>query len=63
MFLEKRCSTDEGKCVLLNDKNTTIFNLKYRKSFLILVFGKGMEILYYFKPFLQKNYEKALSRN
>ena len=38
---------------LLNDKNTAIFDLKYRKSFLILVSGKGMEILYYFKLFLQ----------
>ena len=38
---------------MLNDKNGTIFNLKYRKGFLILVSGKGMEILYYFKPFLQ----------
>ena len=45
--------------ILLNDKNTTIFNLKYRKSFLILVSRKGLEILYYFKPFLQKNYKKA----
>ena len=44
---------------MLNDKNTIIFNLKYRKGFLILVLGKGMEILYYFKPFLQKNYKKA----
>ena len=40
--------------LLLNDKNGTIFNLKYRKGFLILVSGKGMEILFYFKPFLQK---------
>ena len=39
--------------IVLNDKNGTIFNLKYRKGFLILVSGKGMEILYYFKPFLQ----------
>ena len=39
---------------LLNDKNTTIFNLKYHKGFLIFVSGKGMEILHYFKPFLQK---------
>ena len=39
---------------MLNDKNTIIFNLKYRKGFLILVLGKGMEMLYYFKPFLQK---------
>ena len=39
---------------MLNDKNTTIFNLKYRKGFLILVSGKGIEILYHFKPFLQK---------
>ena len=38
---------------MLNDKNGTIFNLKYRKGLLILVSGKGMEILYYFKPFLQ----------
>ena len=38
---------------MLNDKNGTIFNLKYRKGFLILVSGKGMEILYYFKLFLQ----------
>ena len=38
---------------LLNDKNATIFNLKYRKGFLILVSGKGMEIFYYFKSFLQ----------
>ena len=38
---------------MLNDKDTTIFNLKYRKGFLILVSGKGMEILYYFKLFLQ----------
>ena len=45
--------------ILLNDKNTTIFSLKYRKSFLILVLGKGMEISYYFKPFLQKYYKKA----
>ena len=40
--------------ILLNDKNTTVFNLKYHKGFPILVLGKGMEILYYFKPFLQK---------
>ena len=33
---------------MLNDKNTTIFNLKYRKGFLILVSGKGIEILYHF---------------
>ena len=39
--------------ILLNDKNGTIFNLKHRKAFLILVSGKGMEILYYFKPFLK----------
>ena len=39
---------------MLNDKNGTIFNLKYRKGFLILVSGKGIEISYYFKPFLQK---------
>ena len=39
------------KEVLLNDKNRTIFNLKYCKGFLILVLGKRMEILYYFKPF------------
>lgn len=45
--------------LLLNDKNTTIFNLKYRKGFLILVSGKGMEILFYFKRFLKKNYQKA----
>ena len=45
--------------ILLNDKNTTVFNLKYHKGFPILVLGKGMEILYYFKPFLQKNYKKA----
>ena len=37
--------------VMLNDKDKTIFNLKYRKGFLILVLGKRMEILYYFKPF------------
>ena len=37
--------------VMLNDKDRTIFNLKYRKGFLILVLGKRMEILYYFKPF------------
>ena len=37
-----------------NDKNITIFNLKYRNGFFVLVSGKGMEILYYFKPFLQK---------
>ena len=48
-LLEKYGKTEE----LLNDKNGTIFNLKYRKGFLILVSGKGMEILYYFKPFLQ----------
>ena len=36
---------------LVNDKNRTIFNLKYCKGFLILVLGKRMEILYYFKPF------------
>ena len=30
-----------------------MFDLKYRKGFLILVSGKGMEILYYFKLFLQ----------
>ena len=35
---------------MLNDKNRTIFNLKYRRGFLILVLGKRMEI-YYFKPF------------
>ena len=39
--------------IVLNDKNGTVFNLKYRKGFLILVSGKGVEILYYFKPFLQ----------
>ena len=39
------------KLVVLNDKNRTIFNLKYCKGFLILVLGKRMEILYYFKPF------------
>ena len=44
---------------MLNDKDTTIFNLKYRKVFLILVSGKGMEILYYYKPFLQGDYKKA----
>ena len=38
---------------MLNDKNTPIFNLKYRKGFLILVSGKGMEILYCLKLFLQ----------
>ena len=37
--------------ILLNDKNRTIFNLKYCKSFHILVLGKRIEILYYFKPF------------
>ena len=36
-----------------------MFNLKYRKSFLISVLGKGMEISYYFKSFLQKYYKKA----
>ena len=41
--------------IVLNDKNRTIFNLKYCKGFLILVMGKGMEILYYFKPFDTKN--------
>ena len=35
---------------MLNDKNRTIFNLKYRRGFLILVLGKRMEI-YYFKTF------------
>ena len=35
---------------MLNDKNRTIFNLKYRRGFLILVLGKRMKI-YYFKPF------------
>ena len=39
------------RVTLLNDKNRTIFNLKYCKGFLILVLGKRMEILYYFKPF------------
>ena len=34
---------------MLNDKNTIIFNLKYRKGFLILELGKGMEILNFFK--------------
>ena len=38
---------------MLNDKDRTIFNLKYRKGFLILVLGKRMEI-YYFKPFDSK---------
>ena len=42
--------------IVLNDKHRTIFNLKYCKGFLILVMGKGMEILYYFKPFDTKNY-------
>ena len=37
--------------IVLNDKNRTIFNLKYCKGFHILVLGKRMEILYYFKPF------------
>ena len=36
---------------MLNDKNRTIFNLKYCKGFHILVLGKRMEISYYFKPF------------
>ena len=35
---------------LLNNKNRTIFNQKYCKGSLILVLGKRMEILYYFKP-------------
>ena len=43
--------------IVLNDKNGTIFNLNILMSlslsFLILVSGKGVEILYYFKPFLQ----------
>ena len=38
---------------MLNDKNRTIFNLKYRRGFLVLVLGKRMEI-YYFKPFNTK---------
>ena len=37
--------------IVLNDKNRTIYNLKYCKGFHILVLGKRMEILYYFKPF------------
>ena len=37
--------------IVLNDKNRTIFNLKYCKGFHIWVLGKRMEILYYFKPF------------
>ena len=36
---------------MLNDKNRTIFNLKYCKVFHIWVLGKRMEILYYFEPF------------
>ena len=44
--------------VVLNDKNRTIFNLKYCKGFHILVLGKRMEILYYFKPF-DTNYNKT----
>ena len=40
-----------GNYLMLSDKNRTIFNLKYCKGFLILVLGKRMEILYYFKPF------------
>ena len=44
---------NQNQLAVLNDKNGTIFNLKYGKGFLILVSGKGMEILYYFKPFLQ----------
>ena len=44
---------------MLNDKNTIIFNLKYRKGFLILVLGKGMEILYYLNHSCKKNYKKA----
>ena len=44
---------------MLNDKNTITLNKKYRKGFLILVLGKGMEILYYFKPFLQKKIIKG----
>ena len=44
---------------MLNDKNGTIFNLKCRKGFLILVLGKGKEILFYFKPFLQGIIKKA----
>ena len=39
--------------IVLNDENGTILNLKYRKGFLILVWGKEVEILYYFKSFLQ----------
>ena len=40
-----------GNYLMLSDKNRTIFNLKYCKGFLILVLGKRMKILYYFKPF------------
>ena len=35
----------------VNDKNRTIFSLKYCKGFRIWVLGKRMEILYYFEPF------------
>ena len=45
---------DKQKCgfvIALNDKNRTIFTLKYFQGFLILVLGKRMKILYYFKPF------------
>ena len=45
---EQKYSQTGIKDKMLNDKNTTILHLKYRKGFLILVSGKGMEILYYF---------------
>ena len=48
-FDDPHLSTVHG--LVLNDKNRTIFNLKYCKGFHILVLGKRMEILYYFKPF------------
>ena len=48
-FDDPHLSTVHG--LVLNDKNRTIFNLKYFKGFHILVLGKKMEILYYFKPF------------
>ena len=46
------------KLKVLNDKITIIVNLQYRKGFLVLVPEKGMEILYYFKPF-NANYKKG----
>ena len=50
-FCKNLTRNPAGVFQVLNDKNRTIFYRKYCKGFLILVLGKRMEILYYFKPF------------